>query len=302
MTRRWPDTLPGAERPGYQLQPIDPSLRTEMEVGARRLRRITRARRDSVTVSWRFEDDQMAAFRAWYGDDPWSLAGDSDALTGWSLTQMGRISDGILGPAGQLADKIRATPVAGEHRASLPLPMAAFQNRVLVLMASLRAAGMGFARLGLRTMEGTLAYADVNLGSGAVVGQAGLAGLKVEPRGKGWYRVILRADTSEGPEVPEFRIWPMPAPATPGYSGNNADGLHLCEHMVRLDSGHDLYLPTTASGHALGAGGGSAWFMAPLAFGGGFAEAECRFEGGWKASISQGLRWTVSATLEVRNA
>lgn len=52
-----------------------------------------------------------------------------------------------------------------------------------------------------------------------------------------------------------------------------------------------------------GANGGQAWFQAPLALGGdGVATYDARFSGPYKATPLAGLRWSVTATLEVRNA
>lgn len=302
MTRRWPDTLPGAERPGYELQPIDPSIRTDMEAGARRLRRITRAQRDSIAVSWRFIDEQMAAFRAWYGDDLWSLSGDSDDVAGWSAVNVLPLRDGRLGPAGQLADKLRAVAVNGAHFIGRDLTAAQIDNTVLVARATLRAGGHDFARLALLDRAGALRSLDVDLAGGSIVGQSGLSDARIESRAGGWWRVSLWAATGAGGAVPQLRIAPRLTPGGSDYTGNGVDGVHVCEMQARIATGHDLYLPASETGHALGAAGGSAWFFAPLAFGGGFAVAECRFEGGWKASIGQGLRWTVTGNLEVRNA
>ena len=65
----WPSTLPAPSLSGYQLAPVDPALRTEMESGAPRARRRTYSRNDRLHVSWIFNDAQMAAFRAWFESD-----------------------------------------------------------------------------------------------------------------------------------------------------------------------------------------------------------------------------------------
>ena len=52
-----------------------------------------------------------------------------------------------------------------------------------------------------------------------------------------------------------------------------------------------------------GANGGAAWFQAPLAIGGGgVATYDARFSGPFQSTPLSGLRWTVTATLEVRHA
>lgn len=65
----FPATLPAPLLNGYQANPQDQVVRTQMEVGTARARLRSTAKIDKVTVQWLFTDDQMAAFRSWwYGD------------------------------------------------------------------------------------------------------------------------------------------------------------------------------------------------------------------------------------------
>lgn len=71
----FPTTLPAPLVSGYALNPIDPTIRTDMEAGSKRARRRTKSRNDSVDVSWRFTDAQMATFRTWFDDDAEAAGG-----------------------------------------------------------------------------------------------------------------------------------------------------------------------------------------------------------------------------------
>ena len=62
----WPVTLPSPEKSGYQIAPVDQTIRTEMETGAPRVRRRSAARNDVVNVVWKMSDAQMAIFRTWF--------------------------------------------------------------------------------------------------------------------------------------------------------------------------------------------------------------------------------------------
>ena len=53
---------------------------------------------------------------------------------------------------------------------------------------------------------------------------------------------------------------------------------------------------------ARGADGGAAWFEVALAFGSGLTTVEARFTNTFKAVAAAGLRWNVTAEVEVRNA
>lgn len=115
--RRWPDTLPGPSTPDYGLTPVDPSVRTSMEVGSPRVRRRTEARLDRVRMQWRFSPQEYAVFRAWYEGYAVSLLGASDDLSIWSLAQnVTRSTGAVLSPEGLTADRIFETTATGVHR------------------------------------------------------------------------------------------------------------------------------------------------------------------------------------------
>lgn len=86
----WPTTLPKPNLSGYQLAPVEPTRRTQMEVGASRTRRITKARNDRVTLEWKFTDAQMAIFRAWFDDDAEAAGG-----AGWFFLDLAIGDTGI---------------------------------------------------------------------------------------------------------------------------------------------------------------------------------------------------------------
>lgn len=65
----WPATLPSPQTSGYGLEPVDPVMRTGMEIGATRARRISAARNDRINVTWDMTDAQMNIFRAWFEND-----------------------------------------------------------------------------------------------------------------------------------------------------------------------------------------------------------------------------------------
>lgn len=68
MAVNFPTTLPNPVTDGYTEEPETQIMRTEMERGAIRTRRISRSIVDMKTVSWKFTDAQYTAFRTWFFD------------------------------------------------------------------------------------------------------------------------------------------------------------------------------------------------------------------------------------------
>lgn len=64
----YPSTLPGPITTGYQLNPVEQVVRTEMEGGYTRSRRRTTARIDSFQLAFIYDKAQMAIFRGWFND------------------------------------------------------------------------------------------------------------------------------------------------------------------------------------------------------------------------------------------
>lgn len=102
----WPTTLPQPVADGYTVGPVEPTIRTEMEVGAARTRRRTAARNDRVEVKWIFTDAQFVIFRDWFDNDSTGAAGGA----AWFSTRLkigeGGVTDvearfaGVWKPAG----------------------------------------------------------------------------------------------------------------------------------------------------------------------------------------------------------
>lgn len=302
MTRRlWPDTLPGVIVPGYRLRPVDSAIRTEMDAGLTRNRRISAARSDVVTAAWKFTDTEMELFRAWHGDESWSLAGASDDITGWTPALATVAPDTVPGPAGQLADTIVESLDTGQHHIRYHMP-GVVSNQPLRVTASLAAAGRSAARLSLIDRANTLCWANIDLTDGTVLAQNGVDDVGVTARGGGWFRAWIAASSGWGTENARVRIQVLGPSAVAGYAGDGASGVAVCEVNARVRTGHDLFLATDAAGNVRGAAGGSAWVEMPLFLGGGEKIVEARFRGPFDASVLPGLGWQVTAQLEVRNA
>jgi hypothetical protein len=272
-----------------------------MEIGAQRVRRITFARNDIVDMSWVMDDAEFAAFRAWWNDEAWSIAGDSESLAAWTMGAATRAIGAGLSPDGAIIDRIVEATSTGVHYGQLNLA-AADPNSLILCRATLKPVGRQWARLAFFDWAGGMCYTDVDLINGVFGAQGGLASRTLESRQDGSWRVTITAPSSTGGTTPRMRISPMIAVATTSYTGDGVSGLDVSEIGARLVTGYDLHLRTDAAGNALGVAGGSAWAQVPIAVGGGFRYVEGRFKGAFKAVAGAGLNWDVSASMEVRNA
>lgn len=299
--RLWPDTLPGLIAPGYALSPVDQSVRSDMETGSRRLRRITRARADSVTASCRMTDAEFAAFSAWYYSEVWSAAGGSDTQTGWTGSEATPGASPVTGPDGIIPWRLTETVATAQHLANRSLALAPTDGAVR-LAATLRNAGRRWARLGLVDRAGLLRWANIDLQTGAAGNQSGASDLRIEARATGWWRIALTVDSGTGILDPELRVAMLDDSQTAVFTGTGTAAIDICEVMVRPVTGYDLVLRTDEDGTVLGAAGGSAWVQMPLAFGGGVRTVEARFEAPFTAEALPGLGWQIELRLEVRNA
>jgi hypothetical protein len=299
--RKWPDVLPTPSYPGFSLSPVEQSLRTDMEVGAQRVRRITRARNDKFELVWTMTDTEFCAWRAWWADDAWSLAGDSDSLAGWTLVGITRVADAALSPDLALVDRLTEDTATSGHYTQRNLASVTAGGTVLI-RATLKPGGRDNARISYTGWDNVQAYQDINLTTAALGASSGVLSSEVESRGDGWVRVTMTAAAGTGATTPSMRLQSLNASLASTYTGDGASTLSICEVGARMVTGYDLHLRTDSDGNALGAAGGSAWVEMPVAVGGGMVTAEARFTGMFKAQALAGLNWQITAQAEVRNA
>ena len=251
--RRWPDKLPVPMQTGYGMTPAEQTIRTDMEAGAVRVRRITVGRRDVIEAAWRMTWTEMALFEAWFYDAPWSLLGDSDDLTPWSRSQATLTADAIVGPDDVLADRLIETAVNASHVAFRQLLVAPPASTAILLQATKRAAGRNFARIAMLDRAGTVDQSTVDLSTGTLGSSANLISREIEPRGNGRWRMRLIADTGIGAGTPDIRINIFQTGVIGTYLGDGTSGIDICEVMARLVTGHDLFAHTDAAGRVQGA-------------------------------------------------
>ena len=301
--RRWPDTLPGPSAPGYGLTPIDPTVRTAMEVGPQRTRRRTLARMDRVKVQWRFSAQEYAVFRKWYEGMSVSLLGASDDLAIWSLTQNVTRSSGLaISPDLLAVDRVLETTATGVHRIEKAQSAFAVDNANLLFRATVKPFGRSLGRIWIHRRDTFEAYTEFDLAAGTLGGQADLLTRSIEDRGNGWWRITITANLAAGAITPMVRIALRDDSGAMTYAGDAAKGLDVCEVQARFVTGYDLFVPSDANGKGLGADGGAAWFYTLVPTEEGLIMAEAKFVGPFDEVIEAGFVRIVTAELEVRHA
>lgn len=299
--RHWPDTLPTPIGPGYGLEVVDQYLRSDMEVGPARTRRLTRARRDRVQAVWVMSPVEFQAFRAWFEGLRWSLAGHSDELIHWTPWRTSWAPGMGLTPSGVLSGRVLETAETSQHWISCPVAGLA-DGATGLFTISARAAGRSLARVIIVGRDGVGRRLDVDLATGAGSNASNLMAWSVTSRGNGWWRIAIRATVGTGLNTALARVQMLQSPGVTNYLGDAGLGVDLAECNVRIPTGADLYLPTDATGAARGAAGGPAWAMIPVFTGGAVTPVECRFERTFTTEVKPGLNVHVSAPLEVRHA
>lgn len=88
----WPSTLPlTVEINGYNITPSSQILRSDMEIGPPRARRITTQRDDKISFSMKLSTTQLSTFRTWFYDSSTGINGGVNWFTGLKI-----IVDGTL--------------------------------------------------------------------------------------------------------------------------------------------------------------------------------------------------------------
>lgn len=98
----YPSTLPAPLAGAYSLNPVDQTVRTDMEMGAPRVRRRTAARNDRVAVGWLFTVAELDTFRDWFESASTGIAGGASwfsvALDVGTGTTLASVEARFVGP------------------------------------------------------------------------------------------------------------------------------------------------------------------------------------------------------------
>lgn len=272
----WPSILPSPLVAGYALNPADQTLRTDMESGAARVRRRSRARLDMLDVSWKFTDAQMAIFREWFDN-----SGTAEAA--------GTAQDGSALHSG--------TAQAGAA-SSITLAAAASATTDYYKLATVTitgGTGSGQART-ITAYNGTTKVATVSSAwttppdaTSTYTISAGTAG------------IVLAADASA--TVDYYKNCTIHL--TGGTGSGQTRTVNAYNGNIKLATVDTVWSaqPDATSVYEIsgGADGGAAWFTANLTTGdGGIVSNDARFNGAWKSSLLPGLNHQVTAKLESR--
>lgn len=272
----WPSILPRPLLGGYSLNPADQTLRTDMESGAARVRRRSRARLDLVDVAWKFTDAQMAVFREWF-DNSNTAEASGTAQAGGSI-HSGTAQAGAASTI-TLAAAASATNDYYKH-ATLTLTGGTGSGQVREITAYAGATKVATVDAAWVTVPDATSTYDITPGTSGIVLAAGASATAeyykrctlhlVGGAGLGQTRTITAYNGYIKLAIVDS-AWATPPDATSIYE---------------------------ISG---GADGGAAWFTTSLTTGdGGIVGNTARFNGPWKSALLPGLNHHVTARIEVR--
>lgn len=107
----FPATLPAPMLGGYQANPQDQVVRTQMEVGTARARLRSTAKIDRVSVQWLFTDAQMQTFRDWWYLD--SASNGAAYGTSWFTISLAVGQTGLTSVTARFLQPYQASSGAG---------------------------------------------------------------------------------------------------------------------------------------------------------------------------------------------
>lgn len=106
----WPESLGNPQFSGFDLETTDPTVRTDMEGGAARVRRRYTSAPDTVSLKFIFDQAQMATFRSFWDDD--LLQG---AAWAYMPVKTGRVSGMETKECRPSTGKFKAVPAGARH-------------------------------------------------------------------------------------------------------------------------------------------------------------------------------------------
>ena len=301
----YPFSLPAPMVQGYGVAPMDKTARTDMDVGAARVRLRSRARCEQVTATWRFKNDEMAAFRAWFeSQSGYNLlsAPEDFSSSSWTKSQVTVTANAAAAPDGTVtADKIVESAVNASHNA-IQAAGSFVAGQLVTWSCYLQAAGRNWVQFRVFA-GGALAvtgYAYIDIAAGAVGTISGIVGVPtVSLLPSGICRAAITVQAS-GAGTMSPAIFLAAANGSNTYLGDGTSGVYAWGAQLRAISSPLPYLPTTA-GTVDGINFGADFFTISLPLGNnGFETRSARFIGPYKAVPVGRMAWDVSAQLEVR--
>jgi hypothetical protein len=211
MTRRWPDSLPVPVGRGYRLDLADQARRSEFET-AIRARRITAVRRDRPTLAARLTDAEFAAFRAWWGDEAWSIGGSSDSLAAWTPAGVTIQPGAAMGLDLVSCDVLAENGDNSAHYVQLVPNVGGWGpgERIFVTV-TLAGLTRTAARISLIGRDDITRAAIADLATGVVTAEHADVVARGEPN-LGWTRVVLSAPVGSGTEPLPSLAWSISLP------------------------------------------------------------------------------------------
>jgi hypothetical protein len=299
--RRWSDDLPDPFTPDSVVAQVDAVLRSDFDTG-QRARRLYRSPGRRVTLAAQLTGPEKSAFDAWWADDPWSLTGASDSLTGWTALGMSVAEGGALGADAVACPLVTVTATTGEHRLRRTLaPWGWGAGSACAVVLTVRTSGVARLRIGVRGRDETLRGAQIDPVAGTILSaNSGVWASASEHRGR--LRLRLSVPVGSGAASPLAHVAALDGSGNATFLGDGVATIELSQFVWRPDDGARVFLPTAGDGRALGAAEGAAWWFCPILSGHRYVSREVQAAGPPEAQPQMGLNWRVQLPVLVRDA
>lgn len=107
----YPSSLPAPLARAYKLEPVDQTVRTDMEMGAAKVRRRTAARNDHIGLAFQFSDAGMASFRSWFDN----ATTGADGGAAWFTIDIRTGDGGLVNHEARFVGPFRADYLAADQ-------------------------------------------------------------------------------------------------------------------------------------------------------------------------------------------
>lgn len=177
-----------------------------------------------------------------------ALQSESFGTSPWSVSNTTVQAATVLGPDNAtLVDKLKEDNVNAVHALLQNVSPTLTDNAVYCYSVYLKAAERSWALVQFLNKAGAFCYTYINLATGALGTNAGIADALCYPMGNGWWRCFIAASAGVGATAPRIYVYVALGDTLAGYLGTTGNGIYLYGAQLELGYAPRAYKKTTVA-------------------------------------------------------